>query len=77
MQYLRVFALLWRLKRVESALSSSWMVLQCEVERALSKFPQNQSENCRYCTMSCVAAFFLHNDCGRKRKNCRLLQNGF
>uniref|UniRef100_A0A7S3QYS6 Gamma-tubulin complex component n=1 Tax=Dunaliella tertiolecta TaxID=3047 RepID=A0A7S3QYS6_DUNTE len=41
-QYLRVFALLWRLKRVESALSSSWMVLQCEVERALSKFPQNQ-----------------------------------
>ncbi len=43
-QYLRVFALLWRLKRVESALSSSWMVLQCEVERALSKFPQNQSE---------------------------------
>lgn len=42
-QYLRVFALLWRLKRVESALSGSWMVLQCEVERALAKFPNSQS----------------------------------
>ena len=36
--YLRVFQLLWKLKRVESDLAQSWMVLKCEVERTAAKF---------------------------------------
>jgi hypothetical protein len=36
-QYLRVFQLLWRLKRVESSLATTWTTLQCAVHRTLSR----------------------------------------
>lgn len=42
-QYLRVFQLLWRLKRAECDLNQAWKVLKCEVERTAAKFNSGES----------------------------------
>ncbi len=43
-QYLRVFQMLWRLKRAECDLAHSWKVLKCEVERTAAKFNRGEQE---------------------------------
>ncbi|KAJ9510229.1 hypothetical protein QJQ45_015708 [Haematococcus lacustris] len=53
-KYLRVFHLLWRLKRVETSLSGSWTSLKCSVERTLSRMPQDCSRGAQDLVKRCL-----------------------
>ncbi|KAL6744735.1 Spc98 family-domain-containing protein [Haematococcus lacustris] len=53
-KYLRVFHLLWRLKRVETSLSGSWTSLKCSVERTLSRMPHDCSRGAQDLVKRCL-----------------------
>mmetsp|Transcript_8944 Transcript_8944/g.19114 ORF Transcript_8944/g.19114 Transcript_8944/m.19114 type:complete len:880 (+) Transcript_8944:124-2763(+) len=45
MRYLRVFQLLWCMKRVEHGLAASWKIMKCEIEKTAARFTDGKSVN--------------------------------